>query len=662
MHLPCPRCLTALVPIGLFLAMVSGATSQEEANLIRNAGFEEGTASWSLPKTFRVVDDMAHAGAHCLRLVNTNKATYLLALQKIQFKPGMKYHYRVWIRTRGVKGEESGASACMEWGGAKGWLGGSYASGKKGDCDWTLVEGVTSPIPKEATGVHLSLYLRKGMVGTAWFDDVCVAEHYPPALDAALLRPNYRGLLRKNAADPRVVVRANLADFMKGQVKPEQTTLVCTLLAGDKTVREQRIRNPKSGFNDITLDAKPLAVGDYRARVELLAPDGTLLGRQEFEIHKLAANAPQPAVFIDSHNRTLVNGKPFFPLGWYFGPGPGTRNFEEHLDRVAASPFNTIMCYGVNYGSVDKVRAYLDAFTARKLKLIYSIKDVFAGTTYYHEPVLGFRGEEAIVRGVVPLFRDHPALLAWYLNDELPLTMRDRLDARQRLVQQLDPNHPTWAVLYQVDEFYGYLNSADVLGADPYPVGDRPVTMVVDWTKNCAAVSDGSHPLWMVPQAMDWACYHKDRADKYRAPTLDEELVMTYLCLIHGAHGLVYYCYHDLMQDRLGFDKRWADMLIVGNEVKQLFPALLSTAKPPKLEVKPGSDAVQYAVRADDAGGRYVLMANPDPKESATVRVAVSSHARLQLLQRGQARPLKAAKGECEVALEPMSAATLIVK
>ena len=662
MRLPLIHRVIAAIPMGLFFAMASVASSQEETQLVRNGGFEEGAAPWSLPKTFSVVDDMAHTGAHSLRLVNTNKATYLLASQTIPFKPGMKYRYSAWIKTRGVQGEDTGASVCMEWSGAQGWLGGSYASGKKGDHDWFHVESVTAPIPKEATRLHLSLYLRKGMTGTAWFDDVCVAEHYPPALDAALLLPNYRGVLRKNAADQRVVVRAKLADCMKGQLKAEQTTLVCSLLVGGKTVREQRIKEPKVGFNDVTLDAKPLPVGDYLARVELFAPDGASLGRQEFELHKVAAGAPQPTVFIDSHNRTIVNGKPFFPLGWYFGPGPTTKNFEEHFDRVAASPFNTIMCYGINYGPVEKVRAYLDALAARNLKIIYSIKDIYTGTEGYHEPLLGFRGEEDIVRGIVPLFRDHPALLAWYLNDELSLTMRDRLDARQRLVRQLDPNHPTWAVLYQVDEFYGYLNSADVLGADPYPVSDRPVTMVADWTRKCTAVSDGLRPLWMVPQAMDWACYHKDRADKYRAPTLDEELVMTYLCLIHGAHGLVYYAYFDLQRDRLGFDKRWADMLVVGNEVKQLFPALLSTAKTPKLDVKASRDAVQFATRADDAGRRYVLMANPDPKEPATVSIAVPSRAGLQLLRRGENKPVAAAGGRCEIALEPMSTATLMVK
>lgn len=652
------RVLHALV----ILAAVAVAGAQD-ANLIRNPSFEDSSAGWQLPKGFNVVEDVAHAGARSLRLVNTNQATYLLASQSIPFKPGMKYRYSAWVRTRGVRGEDTGATICMEWSGAKGWLGGSYVSGKKGDQDWFHVESVTAPIPKEATTLRVHLYLRRHMTGTAWFDDVSVTESYPPALDAALLRPNYRGRLLKNAADQRIIVRAKVADYFKGDLKPEQTTLACSLRRDGKVLKEKKLTPQTGGYTDVTFDGRALPVGDHQVSVELLAPGKSRLGGQEFELQKLPANVPQPSVFIDERNRAIVKGKPFFPLGWYFGPGPTTKGFEQHLDRVAASPFNTIMCYGVSVGGLDKVRAYLDHLAARDLKIIYSIKDVYAGAPYYRDLVLGFRGEDAIVRGVVGAFKDHPALLGWYLNDELPLTMRDQLDARQRLVRQLDPQHPTWAVLYQVNEFYGYLNSADVLGADPYPVSDRPVTLAADWTRKCVAVSDGQRPLWMVPQAMDWACYHKDHAEKHRAPTLDEEMVMTYLCLIHGAHGLIYYSYYDLMRDRLGFDKRWADMLVVGNEVKALFPALLSAAKPPKLDVTASSEAVQFTTRADDTGNRYVLMANPDVKAAATVHISVPAKSKLQLLHRGEIKSLDSPeRGPCEITLAPMSAATLVIK
>lgn len=647
--------------VGTFFVLTTSSPAAESTNLLKNSGFEAGAIGWSLPKNFTVVNDVVHAGTHSLRLVNTNPASYQLARQPVPFKPGMRYRYGAWIRTRGVKGDESGASLCLEWSGAKGWIGGSYADGKKGDQEWFHLEAVSGPIPTNATSVGLQLYLRKGMTGTAWFDDATLTEEYPPALDAAMLRPNYRGRLDAASADQNVVIRAKVGDMLKGGAKHGDTRLVSSITRQGRPAASYNLTSPKPGDHDLTFDAGSLPAGDYRVQVELLTTAGLRLGSREFELHKLPAAASLPTVFIDVHNRTIVNGKPFFPFGWYFGPGPTTKGFQTHLDRIAASPFNTIMCYGINVGGTNAVREYLDYAAGKGVKIIYSIKDVYEGTRWFHQPVLGWRGEENIVRNVVQTFRAHPALLAWYLNDELPLTMRDRLEARQRLVQQLDPNHPTWAVLYQVGDLFGYLNTADVLGTDPYPIPDKPVTMASDWTRMSSAVSDGKRPLWMVPQAFDWASYRKDPA-KGRAPTLDEERVMTYLCLIHGAHGLIYYTYADLLRDpKIGFEQRWADMLVVGREIKQLEPALLSITKPPKLDVKASSEAVHYAVRVDEAGTVYVLAANPNTSQTATIRVRMPGKSEGHLLHRAERQPVKREVGAFEIQLAPMDAVTLIV-
>ena len=93
-------------------------------------------------------------------------------------------------------------------------------------------------------------------------------------------------------------------------------------------------------------------VGNLMGSLDSLL-DGGDVGERQFTVTRLPADAPQPTVTIDRHNRTLVNGKPFFPLGWYFGPHPGDANYREHLDRIAASPFNTVMPYGINTGSVE---------------------------------------------------------------------------------------------------------------------------------------------------------------------------------------------------------------------------------------------------------------------------------------------------------------------
>jgi len=131
----------ALASLSVLLPALAAAA--EPTNLVRNPGFENAAQAWSLPQTFTVVDGVARSGTRSLRLVNTNPATYLLARQSVPFQAGRRYRYGAWIRTREVKGDDSGATICLEWSGAQGWIGGSYAEGKKGDRDWFHVEGPT---------------------------------------------------------------------------------------------------------------------------------------------------------------------------------------------------------------------------------------------------------------------------------------------------------------------------------------------------------------------------------------------------------------------------------------------------------------------------------------------------------------------------------------
>jgi hypothetical protein len=124
-------CMNSTFARLLSLVVLPGglALAADSTNLLHNPGFENANEAWTLPNTFRVVDEVAHRGTHSLRLSNTNPATYLLARQSVPCQPGLKYRYGAWIKTRGVKGGDLGATLCLEWSGAQGWMGGSYAEG-----------------------------------------------------------------------------------------------------------------------------------------------------------------------------------------------------------------------------------------------------------------------------------------------------------------------------------------------------------------------------------------------------------------------------------------------------------------------------------------------------------------------------------------------------
>ena len=61
-----------------------------------------------------------------------------------------------------------------------------------------------------------------------------------------------------------------------------------------------------------------LAPGDYVIRLDALNPGNGKTESKQLTIHRVTA-LPAWKSYIDSHRRLIVDGKPFFPLGMYFG-------------------------------------------------------------------------------------------------------------------------------------------------------------------------------------------------------------------------------------------------------------------------------------------------------------------------------------------------------
>lgn len=241
---------------------------------------------------------------------------------------------------------------------------------------------------------------------------------------------------------------------------------------------------------------------------------------------------------------------------------------------------------------------------------------------------------------MVTSFREHPALLAWYINDELPTNMLDRLTARRREVNRLDPFHPTWAVFCDFAEVPVYGPTCDLVGVDPYPVADattrdmRRVRFGMDMTARAVGTPDGM-AAWVVPQIMNWGCYNPtaklDRAyyqAKFRDPTEDEMISMSLLCAIQGATGFVYYSFSDVSgvisaSAKPDFARRWPEICHMGAAVRALAPFLLSERSGPAVTVTVEAGEVLAKAFADDAGRLRLLVAGVGPGASkATLRLA----------------------------------------
>ena len=79
---------------------------------------------------------------------------------------------RLAVRSLNVTGDNVGATTCAEFYDARGeFMGGHYLKGVKGKSAWTRVYA-EFVMPMAASGMSVSVYVRKGMAGSALFDNV----------------------------------------------------------------------------------------------------------------------------------------------------------------------------------------------------------------------------------------------------------------------------------------------------------------------------------------------------------------------------------------------------------------------------------------------------------------------------------------------------------
>ena len=628
--------------LGALALAASGALAQE--NAVRNPGFEETqapgtTVGWTDRKpVYHFADGVGRNGSRGLAFENSDPKFYSFPSQKLDLQAGCCYTFEVWVKTEDLKGDESGASVCMEWSGPDGkWLGGAYADGVRGTSDgWKKVNGFTRAIPTNAVHIVVQPYVRKGMTGKAWFDDLKVTRYYP-----LLVSTVSASCYRHTAAGGPVTFFAGLS-LNEAGVKTEEVSGAFEIVNADgKTARTAKPDTVMPDCAKLSVNASDLPVGNYTVRFALATRDGASKGSAETRFQRVT-KLPERRVFVDAHRRLIVDGKPFFPLGMYWS---GVK--EPELSTYAKSPFNCLMPYG------SPTTNQMDACQARGLKVIYSIKDFYSDTRWAPAGMKTEADERAEIKKRVELYRNHPALIAWYTNDEMPLTLVDRLAARQRLMEDLDPDHPTWVVLYQYDQVRSYLSTFDVIGTDPYPIPEKPAGTALLWTRVTRDECYNTRAVWQVPQVFDWGAYRKgDEREKTRAPAPEEMRSMAWQCVAAGANGLVFYSFFDLfkMKDRDPFEKRWPEVCAMAEEIKRYIPVILSAEPAPAVTCE-GPSTVE--TRVWRSGKDVYVLAVNSAAAPATAAVTVSGGCKTVAAEFGKP-PARTDDGRLAFAFAPL--------
>ncbi len=445
------------------------------------------------------------------------------------------------------------------------------------------------------------------------------------------------------------ILRFNVAQlrFKKGDAPFKGYTIQATFTDASGKTHEFTAPLTKGHTIDFALPQLPIGPGKLTAKLfknKRKEAESTL----ELTLNVMPEDTtPIPEeCHIDKFGRTIMDGDPFLPIGIYFGAVDEDDDLELFLD----SDFNCIMPYNsgqlktktpTTQETIPQALEFLDKLNEHGKKIIFSVKDIY--NIKETEAACGsiqksFGGEtpDDTVTTIVNAFKDHPALLAWYNNDEITLADRSIVDKRRQLINSLDPNHPTWGVLCDYAEAPLFASSCDVIGVDPYPIGrDIPAEQ-----ERCIdamdAVERSGQSCWAVPQTFNWGNYkaRKDPAcyDKYRMPTLDQMRGVILYEALRGARGFICYCFYDLkrngpttnypLEAREPFYQRWADVKSLATMLKSLEPWLLAEPSPVPVKLEIQAGRAEAASLTDAQGKTLYILANIGPDNlNATLKL-----------------------------------------
>ena len=260
----------------------------------------------------------------------------------------------------------------------------------------------------------------------------------------------------------------------------------------------------------------------------------------------------------------LVDGLPFIPFGFYtYSPVYPTLPEEE-----VVKGFNLMSPYQkIDRKTLKQRKAYMDRCAALGMKVNYNLLSVAGeGGVRSKMNITQEEKRKRLIREVLA-FRDHPALLSWYIADE-PVGQGkppEPLIETYKLIKKLDPYHPVTMVFMTPSQAWRYAGAMDIVMADPYPIPNHAVTVVEDVTRSLETAFYPEKLLWIVPQAFGGGENWK------REPTPGELRVMTYLALINGARGIQYFIRNGLN----GFPKStaaWSECGKISLETAELTP------------------------------------------------------------------------------------------
>ena len=487
----------------------------------------------------------------------------------------------------------------------------------------------------EGADTHLRLMVYLDFMGTIWFDDLRVFSEGVIA-DAFLVEPACATFFTDSGCY-RIKV------YLPGQT-PSPAAVV-EFLSGGKVLHRQTVI-PGNGF--LTGDfGKDLPKGEGTIRV-ILADREKKVRLKTVDIPVFVRERekmPAGACTLDPEGFLLKDGKRFLPLGLFLVMPPD--QLEEHLQRLGASPYNFVTFYSAlsmapasDKEKIGALRKGLDNFHVRGLKVLFPLLGFYQANSNYVKH--GWSGEtttNGMTGKLARSLRDHPAILGWYLTDELsaehlavPIEMR-------RILNREDPYHPTFTLTNLESELPNYAHSGDIVIVDPYPLSTKAYGSAS--VKSKFAVFSGAGqlagtPIWSAPQGFSWGTQGKNlqKFHDYIDPSEEDMRSMMLLSLLNGAKGICMYvypfCYTKAQKDeyaKYGLqnypEDMWQRQIRAGAAVRMLEPYFISSQPVPEIWIENRGKAEVKARlwRTEDGKTALVIVGTGGGEAEAVITV-----------------------------------------
>lgn len=503
----------------------------------------------------------------------------------------------------------------------------------------------TLAIPYEGEGnAQVSVTLKSAETGAKWRrQQYAAALDYTP-IEIRLTEPGYRD----------TIYATQDLDAIAGEVSLNLTREVLGAYRLDVALHSPA-GEPLASTTVETLEP--------RVTFELPIPDDMPAGRYQVVTH-LTSNAggkdyqeqrsltklPPPAqgreVRLGTNRALYVDGKPMVPYGAF------TVRPHDDLEYVAAQGYNIVGAYRFHAMTYEAGEAWLDRLHENGMMATFSpLRGVSRNPNQLFTPE-----EEQTIREYVQRWSKHPALLAWYLDDEPELrsTLPARLQQLYRIVSEADPYHPTIILNNSFDGVFTYGEYTDILMPDPYPGfykkggTRRRIDFVYHFIRTAEQAFDHGRAAWATPQAFSWADWHAGRQDE-REPNLIELRNMYHQVIHAKGTGWVWYTY---MTSR-GYPNIRIGLGFLARETQLLRDVILATDKAQPLRSNLEERELLAHHREVD-GHHYLFVTNlvNEPKE---LRLALPKGAPGQWHVLSEGRTVSTTGGTLVETLEPFA-------